>query len=343
MPTKKPTKNRGSKVSHNARAVVTGAGSGIGRAFSLELARRGGEVICADISLERAKETVALIDEIGGTAHAVKCDVSIREQVQDLALFAELELAGPLSLVINNAGVGIGGKPVGQIGFDDWEWALGINLWGVVHGCEIFAPQLRASGAGGFINVASAAGFAAAPLMAPYNVGKAAVMSLSETLSAELAGTGVRVTVLCPTFVKTNVALDGRITAEATQLAQALMRRTGFSPERIAVTTLDAYDKGRLYVVPQFDAKVIWRLKRYLRCIHLGLWSSQSLCTETEVGFIWNFGGAGDELAEHERSVTCPSISTACCTRSRTANGLWWTSTGMLRAPRRSVQSFMRS
>ena len=221
MPTKKPTKNRGSKLSHNARAVVTGAGSGIGRAFSLELARRGGEVICADISLERAKDTVALIDEIGGTAHAVKCDVSIREQVQDLALFAELELAGPLSLVINNAGVGIGGKPVGEIGFDDWEWALGINLWGVVHGCEIFAPQLRASGAGGFINVASAAGFAAAPLMAPYNVGKAAVMSLSETLSAELAGTGVRVTVLCPTFVKTNVALDGRITAEATQLAQA--------------------------------------------------------------------------------------------------------------------------
>lgn len=262
------SKNRGSKLSYGGRAVVTGAGSGIGRAFALELARRGSEVICADISLVRAKETVAQIDALGGTAHAVVCDVSFREQVEDLALFAELEFKGPATLVINNAGVGIGGKPVGEIGFDDWDWALGINLWGVVHGCEIFAPQLRAAGTGGFINVASAAGFAAAPLMAPYNVGKAAVMSLSETMSAELAGTGVRVTVLCPTFVKTNVAVDGRITEQATQLAQTLMRSTGFSPERVAISTLDAYDKGKLYVVPQFDAKMIWRLKRYFPVLY---------------------------------------------------------------------------
>ncbi len=139
--------------------------------------------------------------------------------------------------------------------------------------------------------------------MAPYNVGKAAVMSLSETLSAELAGTGVRVTVLCPTFVKTNVALDGRITAEATQLAQALMRRTGFSPERIAVTTLDAYDKGRLYVVPQFDAKVIWRLKRYLPVAYTwGCGVLNRFAPKQKSGSSGNFGGAGDELAEHERS-----------------------------------------
>lgn len=252
------------KPSHHARAVVTGAGSGIGRAFALELARRGGEVVCSDISLERAQETAALIGELGGTAHPVACDVSVRDQVEDLALFAELTFEGPATLVINNAGVGIGGKPVGEIGFEDWNWALGINLWGVIHGCEIFAPQLRAAGAGGFINVASAAGFAAAPLMAPYNVGKSAVMSLSETMAAELAGTGVRVSVLCPTFVKTNVAVDGRITEKSSQLAQTLMRRTGFSADRVAVTTLDAYDKGQLYVVPQIDAKVIWRLKRFV-------------------------------------------------------------------------------
>ncbi|MGC0364429.1 NAD(P)-dependent dehydrogenase (short-subunit alcohol dehydrogenase family) [Rhodococcus sp. 27YEA15] len=250
------------KASHEARAVVTGAGSGIGRAFALELARRGGEVVCADISLDRARETVRLIDELGGTAHAVACDVSIREQVEDLALFAELEFNGPATLVINNAGVGIGGLPVGEIGFENWNWALGINLWGVIHGSEIFAPQLRTAGAGGFINVASAAGFAAAPMMGAYNVGKAGVMSLSETMSAEFAGTGVRVTVLCPTFVKTNVAVDGRITQKANRLADTLMRYTGFSADRVAATTLDAYDKGRLYVVPQIDAKVVWLLKR---------------------------------------------------------------------------------
>lgn len=248
-----------SRVSYGAHAVVTGAGSGIGRAFAVELSRRGGTVICADISLERAEETVRLLS---GPGFAVRCDVADRSQVEDLALFAELEFGHAPTLVINNAGVGIGGKPIGAIGFDDWNWALGINLWGVVHGCETFVPQLRAAGRGGVINVASAAGFAAAPTMGPYNVGKAGVMSLSETLAAELSGSGVRVSVLCPTFVKTNVAVDGRITERSTQLADTLMRWTGYSPERIAVTTLDAHDKGRLYVVPQFDAKVIWLLKR---------------------------------------------------------------------------------
>ncbi|MFC8179323.1 MULTISPECIES: SDR family NAD(P)-dependent oxidoreductase [Nocardiaceae] len=243
------------KPSYNARAVVTGAGSGIGRAFALELAKRGGEVICADISLPRAEDTAALI---GDTAHAVKCDVARREQVEDLALFTELTFGRPPTLVINNAGVGIGGTPVGDIGFEDWNWALGINLWGVIHGCEIFAPAMKAVGEGGFINVASAAGFGAAPLMAPYNVGKAGVISLSETMAAE----GVRVTVLCPTFVKTNVAKDGRITAAGNKIAETLMRTTGFTPEKVAVDTLNKYDRGRLYVVPQIDAKVIWRLKR---------------------------------------------------------------------------------
>lgn len=248
--------------SHNARAVVTGAGSGIGRAFALELAKRNGEVICADISQPRAEETVALIAALGGTAHAVVCDVSRREQVEDLALFAELTFGRAPTLVINNAGVGIGGTPVGEIGFDDWNWALGINLWGVIHGCELFAPAMKAAGEGGFINVASAAGFGAAPLMAPYNVGKAGVMSLSETMAAELSGTGVRVTVLCPTFVKTNVAVDGRITAAGTKIADRLMQATGFTADKVAIDALDKYDRGRLYVVPQIDAKILWRLKR---------------------------------------------------------------------------------
>ncbi|GAB2675324.1 SDR family NAD(P)-dependent oxidoreductase [Nocardia goodfellowii] len=252
--------------SYGARAVVTGAGSGIGRAFALEIAARGGQVICADIDEARADDTVALIErEHPGTAHAFRCDVAQREDVQNLARFAASIFDGPASLVINNAGVGIGGKHVGDIGFEDWNWALGINLWGVVHGCEVFTPQLRASRERprGIINVASAAGFAAAPSMAAYNTAKAAVMSLSETMAAELNKTGVGVTVLCPTFVKTNVARDGRITGEATRLAETLMRITGFTPDQVAKTTLDAHDRGQLYVLPQWDAHVVWRLKRY--------------------------------------------------------------------------------
>ncbi|MFT4200682.1 SDR family NAD(P)-dependent oxidoreductase [Gordonia sp. (in: high G+C Gram-positive bacteria)] len=249
--------------STKAKAVVTGAGSGIGRAFAVELARRGGHVLCADIDPERAAQTVAEIVAHGGRAEAVTCDVADRSQVEQLAARARDVFGGPPTLVINNAGVGIGGRPVGAIGADDWEWALGINLWGVVYGCEAFAPMLREANRGGIINVASAAGFAAAPAMGPYNVSKAGVMSLSETLAAELSGTGVAVTVLCPTFVKTNVARDGRITAGARGLADRLMAWTGTTPESVAASTLDANDLGRLYVVPQLDANVVWHLKRH--------------------------------------------------------------------------------
>ncbi len=251
--------------SHDARAVVTGAGSGIGRAFALEVAARGGRVVCADIDKERAEQTVRLIEQrYGRRAHALFCDVARREDVRALADYAEEVFAGPPTLVVNNAGVGIGGKPVGDIGFDDWDWALGINLWGVVHGCEIFTPRLRAAGRGGIVNVASAAGFAAAPRMGVYNTAKAAVVSLSETMAAELAGSGVAVTVLCPTFVTTNVVADGRITGGSSRLAETAMRLTGVSPERVAAETLDALDRGRLYVLPQLDARLIWLLKRTL-------------------------------------------------------------------------------
>ncbi|WP_051179476.1 SDR family NAD(P)-dependent oxidoreductase [Nocardia concava] len=259
----------GKRRSHAAKAVVTGAGSGIGRAFALEIAARGGEVVCADIDKDRADETVRMIEQrYGRTAHAIFCDVSRREDVESLALHAELLFGGAPTLVINNAGVGIGGKPVGDIGFQDWEWALGINLWGVVYGCEIFAPRLRAAGRGGIINVASAAGFAAAPGMAAYNVSKAAVVSLSETMAAELAGSGVAVTALCPTFVKTNVVADGRITSGSSRLADGLMRLSGFSPERVARMTLDAHDRGGLYVLPQLDARVVWHLKRHFPALY---------------------------------------------------------------------------
>lgn len=250
-------------ITSDARAVVTGAGSGIGRAFALELSHRGGEVVCADIDPDRAAETVALIEAQGGTAYAATVDVADRSAVEALAEFVRKVFDGPPTLVVNNAGVGIGGRAVGDIGLDDWSWALGINLWGVVHGCELFAPMLREAGRGGIINVASAAGFAAAPSMGPYNVSKAGVMSLSETLAAELAGSGIGVTVLCPTFVKTNVARDGRITDGSKNLAGTLMKLTGISPEGVAAQTLDALDLGRLYVVPQLDANIIWHLKRH--------------------------------------------------------------------------------
>lgn len=253
-----------SRISKGARAVVTGAGSGIGRAFAVELARRGGRVVCADISEQTAAETAAMIEEKGGLALAVACDVSRLTEVEALADAAVDWFGEEPDLVINNAGVGAGGKRIGEIPMDDWHWVMGVNMWGVVHGCHVFAPRLRGLKKAGIINVCSTASFAAAPSMGPYNVSKAAVLALSETLAAESAGSGLSVTALCPTVVKTNIFTSGRIDESVTPLMNRWVSLTGVSAEGVARTTLKALDKGRLYVLPQIDARLIWRAKRYL-------------------------------------------------------------------------------
>lgn len=250
-------------ISYNAYAVVTGAGSGIGQAFALEISRRGGHVVCADINLARAQETAKAIVSTGGKALAVACDVTDLAAVEALAVTAEAEFGHTANLIINNAGIGTGGKPVGKTSIEDWRATLDVNLWGVIHGCHVFAPRLRETGKGGIINVASTASFAAAPLMGPYNVSKAGVLALTETLSAELAGTSIKACALCPTLVKTNILRDGRIGEEQSQLASKLMNWIGLSAESVAGTTLNALDRGQLYVLPQIDARAVWRMKRY--------------------------------------------------------------------------------
>jgi NAD(P)-dependent dehydrogenase (short-subunit alcohol dehydrogenase family) len=255
-----------SKTSRGASAVVTGAGSGIGAAFAIELGERGGAVVCSDIDEAAAQRTADTITGHGAKAVAIRCDVSQFEDVQALAEQSQSWFAAPPTLVINNAGVGAGGAAIGEAPLDDWLWTLGINLWGPIHGCHVFTPILREAEPShaprGIINVASAAAFGAAPGMAAYNVSKAGVLSLSETLAAELAGTPVRVTVLCPTFVKTNILESGRISEQSSELAGKLMRWTGLSAEKVARTCLDAHDRGELYCMPQFDAKIGWNIKR---------------------------------------------------------------------------------
>jgi NAD(P)-dependent dehydrogenase (short-subunit alcohol dehydrogenase family) len=257
---------RSNKVSHNALAVVTGAGSGIGAAFAVELARRGGRVVCSDINEVAAAKTVSTIIDNGGEAVAITCDVSRFDDVHELAAQSESWLGAAPTLVINNAGVGSGGAPIGELPLDDWQWVLGINLWGPIHGCHVFAPILRSAEPSnrprGIINVASAAAFAAAPSMAAYNVSKAGVLSLSETLAGELSRSAVKVTVLCPTFVKTNIVESGRIAEETTQLATRLTRWIGFSADKVARICLDTHDRGELYCMPQLEAKIGWNVKR---------------------------------------------------------------------------------
>jgi len=253
---------REQKLSYGSAAVVTGAGSGIGRSFAYEIARRGGAVLCVDLREERAEETAEALRELGAHAVAYTCDVGNAAQMAQLAETSESLLGRPVTLVVNNAGVGLGGQ-IGDVTLEEWHWCMNVNLWGVVHGCHFFAPRLKALGYGGIINVASAAGFAAAPEMSTYNVTKAGVMSLSETLSSELTGTGVKVTVLCPTVVPTNIVNDGKLPSYRAEFAKSAMTKFALTnSDEVARKTLDALDKGQLYMLPQIDGRIAWMFKR---------------------------------------------------------------------------------
>ena len=264
------------KPSQNAYAVVTGAGSGIGRSFAMELAKRGGQIVCADINLAAAEETVQLIQsETGQKAFAVKCDVGLKEEVQALSEQAETLLNHPVSLVINNAGVGLGGR-FDEVSLEDWQWCMHVNLWGVIHGCHYFVPKFKQQGSGAIINVASAAGYTAAPEMTAYNVTKSSVLALSETLASELQAYNIAVNVLCPTLVPTNIMKNGRLPSRYSGLADKLLMNHAFTTsDAVVKKTLNRLDAGKLYTIPQPDAKLFWWMKRaspslYIKLLGLG-------------------------------------------------------------------------
>ena len=261
------------------RVVITGGGAGIGRAFCLALAERRARVLVADIREEAAQETAALVRDAGGEAEAILCDVAQADQVEALAQRA-MERFDGVDLLVNNAGVGVIG-PVGEVALEDWRWVVDINLWGVIYGCHYFVPILKAQGSGSVINVASAAGFAATSEMAPYNVTKAGVMSLSETLNVELAETHIGVTVVAPTFVKTELLDRLRTTSDdLAGLAGRLFSRGKTTPEQVARLSLEAAENGELYVIPQLLGRMIWASKRHspnayrwlMRRVHQSRW-----------------------------------------------------------------------
>jgi short-subunit dehydrogenase len=244
-------------------AVVTGAGSGLGRALALQLAARGVRLVLGDVHDGRCAETAALVERAGGEATPLTVDVADAGAVARLGEMADRVL-GRIDLVVNNAGVAAAGR-VGETSLDDWRWIVDINLWGVIHGCHVFVPRLVRQGSGTLLNVASLAGIACLPGMASYNVTKAGVIALSETLVAELADQGVRVTVLCPGFFKTNLletmrSSDGQFRAMAeTAFASATM-----SADEVAAVALRAVERGALYCLPMREGRIVWRLKRLL-------------------------------------------------------------------------------
>ncbi len=249
-------------LSSTPSCVLTGAASGLGRAFATELAARSRRMLLADIDEVGLAETARLVEARGGTATTLRCDVSNIEDMKRLHAEATASL-GDVDLLVNNAGVAVGGA-VGDISLEDWAWITGINQWGVIYGCHLFLPAMRKRGRGHVLNVASIAAFACAADMGPYNVTKAAVVALSETLAGELVGTEVGVTVLCPFFFQTNIAKSARSASArvAPDAVERVMKRTPVQADEVARRALAACERGDLYAFPHAEAKVIAALKR---------------------------------------------------------------------------------
>ncbi len=251
------------------RAVITGAGSGFGRALALALARRQGRILVADVNADAAEATVRLVEAAGGAAVAFRCDVSRLTEVEAAADRID-SLWGGADIVVNNAGVAAAGC-IGELAMADWQWIVGINLWGVIHGCHVFVPRFREQKCGFILNVAAAAGFVSLPEMGAYSMTKAGVISLSETLYGELGPAGVNVTVACPSFFKTNLMETFRSPgARQRVIAQNLFNRSTVSADQVAADTLASLEAGRLYAIPQRDARLLWRLKRFSPSAYFG-------------------------------------------------------------------------
>ena len=243
------------------RVVITGAGSGLGRALALEFAKRNWSVAIAEINDERAKETAAMVKKEGGKPLTIHCDVTKPADLDEL-LKKVLEEWKGVDILINNAGVASAGW-FERIPLEKWDWIIGLNTNSIIHGCRSFIPYFKERKSGYIVNVASNAGIASLPEMASYNATKAAAISLTETLRIELAASNIGVSVVCPTFFKTNL-MDQFSSPDERQreLANTFFGNAKVTSEKVARHTIKSIERNRFYVIAQKDGRNMWRMKR---------------------------------------------------------------------------------
>ncbi len=243
------------------RAFITGASSGLG----LELARALGSEAWTLGLFDRNVERLSRIEEelsgAGLTVLAYPGDVTNADELM-VAVSSFAATHDGLDVMVNNAGVA-GSGTLMEVPLEDWRWIVDINFMGVVHGARAAIPHLQRNGTGLLINVASAAAFASAPGLISYNATKAAVLSLSETLSGELSAAGTQVSVVMPTFFQTNLLESFRGPAEARERATQAMRTSKYEAVDAARDVLRQAADGRLYIVLPGSARALWLLKRW--------------------------------------------------------------------------------
>jgi NAD(P)-dependent dehydrogenase (short-subunit alcohol dehydrogenase family) len=264
-------------------AVVTGAGSGIGRALAERFARSGLNIVLADVQADALKKAADDVATLGVETTAVPTDVTVEADVQALAA-AALDRFGAVHVVCNNAGVESGAL-FSDIPLQTWEWVVNVNFWGVLNGCRVFLPLLREQGDGHIVNTASVASFSTGlPTFAPYCVTKFAVLALSECLEIELR-TGaekIGVSLLAPGVVATQMpnaernrpegvpgTRDNPLRREILEMLETAAATVGMAPSEVATQVVDAIREQRFFVLTHPD-DALEGMRRRLRWMELG-------------------------------------------------------------------------
>ena len=257
------------RIFGRATVIVTGGASGIGRGLAEELANRGSEVVLADRQIELAEEVASKIGASGGSAGAFKVDVTDFRAVEQLVQ-ETVARTGRLDYIFNNAGIGIGGN-VSHFGIEDWNQMMDVNLHGVINGVQAAYRIMVAQGFGHIVNTASLAGLTPSPGNVAYATAKHAVVGLSNSLRAESARMGIRVSVLCPGFVRTAILEGGGkygkmlIDLSPDQHRQMLKMIEKFkplSPNMFAKRALNSVAKNKAIIIVPAWWKLLWWINR---------------------------------------------------------------------------------
>lgn len=263
-------------------AVITGAASGIGRGIANHCARKGMQLVLADVDAGSLANTERELKAEGVRVLSVEADVSKREDVEGLARKA-YDKFGEVHLLFNNAGVAAGGAPW-EATWNDWEWTIGVNLWGVIHGVKVFTPLMQAqNNECHIINTSSGAGLIVGGFSAPYSATKHAVVALSESMyfALQQRNSLVRVSVLCPAMVRTNIAEVERHRPEALRNEPVAMRperqagltalkaamEASMGPDKVADIVFDAIEKEQFYILthPEWTEVIQLRTEKILK------------------------------------------------------------------------------
>ena len=246
--------------------LVTGAGSGIGRATALLAAHRGAELVICDVDEGGLAQVENEARAMGRSVVARRVDVADRDQMRDFADAIHAERPA-VDLLVNNAGVALAAGLL-DTELEDWDWIVAINVMGVVHGCHFFVPKMVQRGAGGHVaNLSSMAGYHASPALAAYTATKFAVLGLSEALREELRPHGIGVTAVCPGIVNTPITTNVRARGaaanpEVRQRAVRLYQGRNYGPERVARKILEAVERNRSVAPVAPEAWVAYAIKR---------------------------------------------------------------------------------